>query len=161
MEKLPPYFLVEKFKPEHIFKVFHKCSTKTSQASTPTTTFHPPASPCSFGWGSVVRRSQSGHWPRGLWCVITVWPLAVPPQSHSPHHSVCVSAPPVPTTSTHTHLVSHTDTVLNVPVVGFQVVRITEACWERDTEPDFPVDLCQQGFLPVTEVLEYHGLFER
>lgn len=77
----------------------------------------------------------------------------------------CVSARPVPTTSAHTHTLLATparsnSTILNVPVVGFQVVRITEACWERDSEPDFSVDLCQQGFLPVMEVLEYHGLLK-
>lgn len=85
---------------------------------------------------------------------------ANPPPPSPPR---CVSASPLPMTSTHTHihthLVNHT-TLIPVPVGGFRVVRITEACWEQDVEPDSPVDLCQQGLPVVSEILDYQGLLK-
>lgn len=61
----------------------------------------PTCHPCFSGW-AVVRRSQLDHWPQGLWCVITAWPLAAPFPIPPPPPR-CVSAPLVPTTSAHTH----------------------------------------------------------
>lgn len=86
-----------------------------------------------------------------------------------PPPSVCQLSS-LPATSTHTQTIhTHTSlatparshsTVLRVPVGGSRVVRIAEACWERDVELDFPVDLCQRGFPTVKEVLQYQELLK-
>lgn len=68
-----------------VLRSIPSCSTEAGNGKRKLPHPSPPAATCHhciFSWGCGVRRSQGDHWPQGLRCLITVWPLAAPPQSH-------------------------------------------------------------------------------
>lgn len=138
--------------------VLHKCRAILNPPPPPPPASHLPAR--LLGLRQRSQKKSVGPLTTGtVMCNYSVTPGCPSPVPPPPPQ--CVSVAPVPMTYAHTHTHTHIHThaslgtlaqshsgVVRIPVGGSQVVRIRQACWEKDTEPDFPVDLCQQGFPP-------------